>query len=289
LFTTGMSTPYLAVYRFDPKTAGEIAIPCAYFTRTGKGKSAWPATAPEKGGWRWQDLNGDGAMQAGEFVANDRDGNNVQGMFPIAPDASGRLWWGFGDELRAYAFTGITHTGLPQWDWAKPFVFPRPAEFDQLRRVGYDPASDLMALGGDKGKEKHQHWKPMGPVVSVYENVLHGKPALRWTKTLPFGQGSNGHESAEPMGFDLAGDYLFVPYTRGLKSEGLRNAFVKVLRLSDGNVVGNLVCDDVTGEIGLLDLEQSVVAHRLPDGRYVVLLEDDYKAKTVMFIWKPSP
>ena len=106
LFTTGMSSPYLAVYRFDPKTAGEIAIPCAFFTRTGKGKSNWPVFAPEKGGWRWQDADGDGAMQAGEFAANDRDGNNVQGMFPITPDASGRLWWGFGDEIRAYAFSG---------------------------------------------------------------------------------------------------------------------------------------------------------------------------------------
>ncbi|HLX62578.1 MAG TPA: hypothetical protein VKX17_14975 [Planctomycetota bacterium] len=289
LFTSGMSSPFLAVYRFDRKSAGEIAIPCAYFSRTGKGKSPWPAAAPEKGGWRWQDLNGDGAMQAGEFAANDRDGNNVQGMFPITPDASGRLWWGFSDEIRAYAFTGLTHAGLPQWDWSKPFIFPRPAEFDQLRRVGYDPASDLMVLGGDKGKDKHQHWKPMGPVVSAYDNVLRGKPALRWTKTLPFGQGSSGHESAEPMGFDIAGDYLFVPYTRGLKSEGLRNAFVKVLRLSDGSVAGNLVCEDVTGEIGLLDLETAAIAHRLPDGRYVILLEDDYKAKTVMFIWKPNP
>ena len=149
-----------------------------------------------------------------------------------------------------------------------------------------------MALGGDKGQDKHQHWKPMGPVVSVYENVLRGKPALRWTKTLPFGQGASGHESAEPMGFDIAGDYLFVPYTRGLKSEGLRNAFVKVLRAAGpGSVVGNLVCDDVTGEIGLLDLETAVVAHRLPDGALrLVCLRTTLQGELVMFVaGLPSP
>lgn len=292
LFTIGMSTPNLAVNRFDRKTAGEIAIPCAYFTRTGKGKGKgdWPATAPGQGGWRWQDQNGDGAMQAGEFAANDRDGNNVQGMFPIYPDLSGRLWWGFGDEIRAYAFIGLSNVGVPQWDWAKPFVFPRPAEFDEMRRVVYNPASDVMVIGGGKGADRHRHWKPMGPVVSVYANALRGTPALRWTRILPVDEPVGGRDwsSHEPQGFDLAGDYLFVPYTLGLKADGLRNAFVKVLRLSDGEVVGNLVCEDVTGDIGLLDIEFAATARRLPDGRYVVMLEDDAKAKSVMFVWRPG-
>ena len=122
----------------------------------------------------------------------------------------------------------------------------------------------------------------------MYAGVLHGKPVLRWTRTLPYEPNSHGHESVEPMGFDIAGDYIFVPYTRGLSAEGIKNAFVKVLRLADGMIVGNLVSEEVTGEIGLLDLEHAAVARLLPDGRYVVFLEDDYKAKTVMFIWSPK-
>ena len=291
LFVTGMSAPFLSVFRFDPAQAGALAIPCAHFSRLPRG-TEWPAAAPKDGGFRWQDGNADGAMQADEFAANDRDGNNVQGMFPITPDLSGRLWWGFGDEIRAYAFTGLTAAGLtagglPQWDWAKPFIFPRPAEFDEVRRVGYDVPNDVMVLGGGKGEAKHQHWKPMGPVISAYEHVLRGTPSKRWTVTLPFDSGASGHMSNEPMGFDLAGDFLFVAYTHGLQVDGLNNAFVKVLRLSDGSVVGNLVSDDVTGEIGLLDIEQAVNARRLLDGRYTVLLEDDYKGKSVLFVWKP--
>jgi len=227
-------------------------------------------------------------MQATEFTPNDRDGNNVQGMFPIHPDLSGRLWWGFGDEIRAYTCTGLSTAGLPQWDWAKPFVFKRPSEFDELRRVDYDPATDLMILGGGKGEAKHQHWKPMGPVVSAYDHALRGTAALRWTLTLPIDTGSSGHESNEPMGFAMAGEYLFVPYTRGLRVDNLRNAFVKVLRLKDGSCVGNLVADEVTGNIGLLDIEHPCTARKLADGRYVVFLEEDYKAKNVMFVWQPG-
>ncbi len=285
LFTTGMSSPHLAVFRFDRPTAGELAIPCALFSRIAS--TPWPTTAPHKGGWRWQDQNGDGAMQTEEFAANDRDGNNVQGMFPIQPDLTGRLWWGFGDEIRAYAFTGLTAGGLPQWDWTTPFVFPRPPEFDELRRVDYDAGRDLLVLGGGKGAAKHQHWKPMGPVLSAYDHALKGTPTQRWTLTLPMDGGSSGHESREPMGFAIAGDYLFVPYTRGLAVDGVHEAFIKVLRLSDGSVVGNLVAEDALGGIGLLDLECSATARRLADGRYVVFLEEDWKAKTVLFVWKP--
>jgi hypothetical protein len=227
-------------------------------------------------------------MQAAEFSPLERDGNNVQGMFPLHPDLTGRIWWGFGDEIRAYAFTGLTPSGLPQWDWAKPFVFKRPPEFDEMRRVNYDAEHDLLVVGGGKSTAKHQHWKPMGPVLCAYDGALRGSAKLRWSVTLPLDDGANGHESHEPIGFDLAGDYCFVPYTRGLVADGLRHAFIKVLRLSDGRCVGNLVAEDALGEIGLLDLEYSANARRLADGRYVVLLEEDCRAKTIMFVWKPA-
>ena len=94
------------------------------------------------------------------------------------------------------------------------------------------------------------------------------------------------HESAEPISFDVAGDYLFAAYTRGLKEEGIKYAFVKVYDLSNGSFVGNLVPERELGEVGLLDLVESVSAARRSDGEYVIFLEDDAKAKVVMFRWK---
>lgn len=85
----------------------------------------------------------------------------------------------------------------------------------------------------------------------------------------------------------MAGEYVFVAYTRGLPEEKLEYAFVKVYRLSDLSFTGNLVPEHELGEVGLLDLVESVRANRRGNGEYVVFLEDDAKAKIVMFRWKP--
>ena len=76
-------------------------------------------------------------------------------------------------------------------------------------------------------------------------------------------------ESAEPISFDVAGDFVFVAYTRGLKAEGIKNAFVKVLRLSDLSTVGNLSAEKDLGETGLLDLVESVRAVNRQTVRYL--------------------
>jgi hypothetical protein len=144
-----------------------------------------------------------------------------------------------------------------------------------------------MFLGGNKGSDHNQHWKPMGPVLCAYDRWNSGSPKLRWRVLLPYDKGSSGHESAEPISFDAAGDYLFIGYTRGLKAEGTRFAFVKVVSIKDGSTIGNLVAETALGEIGLLDLVESVKAERRHNGEYVVFLEDDYKCKVVMFQWRP--
>ena len=42
------------------------------------------------------------------------------------------------------------------------------------------------------------------------------------------------------------------------------------------------------GEIGLQDIRECLTAHRLSSGEYLVFLEDDFKAKVVMYRWKPT-
>ncbi|MGA2619635.1 MAG: hypothetical protein ABSF26_18650 [Thermoguttaceae bacterium] len=62
---------------------------------------------------------------------------------------------------------------------------------------------------------------------------------------------------------------------------------MKVFTLAEGAPVGNLVAEKELGEIGLLDIVESVRAARRAGGEYVVFLEDDAKAKIVMFRWQP--
>ena len=42
------------------------------------------------------------------------------------------------------------------------------------------------------------------------------------------------------------------------------------------------------GRVGLQDIRECLTAHRLSNGRYLVFLEDDWKAKVLMYRWFPE-
>lgn len=175
-------------------------------------------------------------------------------------------------------------------------TFPHAKEFTHVKRIRYDVETDTLYLGGcavvDGIEHKNQHWKPMGPVVCRYDNFLKGENPgntdgkLVWKIVLPYMAGSRGHESCEPMGFDIAGEYMFVPYTGASKADGIKTGHIEVYRLKDGSSIGWMEPDRKTvGEIGLQDIRECLSAHQRKNGEYVIFLEDDYKAKVVMFRW----
>lgn len=285
LFVSNMGQNYVQAYRFNAATDGESAIPAALFSKqhVKEQQDGWPHGQPGSGAWCWTDRNGDGAMQGDEYDVIELEGGGC--MFV---DGQGTLWRVFRDAVYGTVFKGFTPQGAPQWAWTEARKIERPEEISELRRFKINATRDIAAFGGDAGADKHQHWKPMGPAVAVYRDVLKGAPVRMWSKVLPYSKGSSGHESAEPMSFEIAGEYLFVCYTRGLIEENIKNAFVKVFDLADGNEVGNLLPEHVTGELGLLDLEDALRVRQLRDGSYILFLEDDYKAKNVMIRWKPE-
>ena len=61
-----------------------------------------------------------------------------------------------------------------------------------------------------------------------------------------------------------------------------------MIRTEDASPVGWMEPDPKTvGEIGLQDIRECLSAHQLKSGEYVIFLEDDYKAKVVIYRWKP--
>jgi hypothetical protein len=133
----------------------------------------------------------------------------------------------------------------------------------------------------------------MGPVIARYDGWMKAEasgvlPAPAWTIVMPYERGAKSHESCEPMGFDAAGDYLFIPYTGASKEMGYSTGHVEVIRAADGQSVGHFEPSAEVGEIGLQDLRETLTAHRRADGEYLVFLEDDYKAKTVLYRWWPN-
>ena len=80
-----------------------------------------------------------------------------------------------------------------------------------------------------------------------------------------------------------AGDYVF---TGGWKERGR----IGVNRLSDGAEMGVFDPGETVGgnkNTGWMDVMTGITAHRRNDGEYLVFVEEDYKAKVLLYRWKP--
>ncbi len=75
-------------------------------------------------------------------------------------------------------------------------------------------------------------------------------------------------------------------FSGGWKARGR----IFVNRLSDGAAVGQFDPDASVGGVentGWIDILTGISAHRRQDGEYLVFVEEDYKAKVLMYRWKP--
>ena len=80
-----------------------------------------------------------------------------------------------------------------------------------------------------------------------------------------------------------AGDYVF---TGGWKERGR----IFVNRMSDGAPVGVFDPGSTVGGVentGWIDILTGISAHKRADGEYLVFVEEDYKAKVLLYRWKP--
>ena len=291
LFVNDMNAEYLQVYRFDEDAAGEVAIPSGFFAKRhvrSEGDPSWPPHQPERGAWIWRDRDGDGAFDPGEYDAIGEDLPAAQGWWV---DALGNVWLATETAgLRRFPMTGLDADGNPSWSSDAVQTFPHPDGFEQVKRLRYDHGTDALYLGGTTAEHRNQHWKPMGPVIARYDGPIRAGeplPEPTWRLVAPYAEGSQGHSSCEPMGFDLAGDFLFVPYTGAARETGFTTGHVEVFRRDDGASVGHFEPPPAVGEIGLQDIRECLTARSLPDGTILVFLEDDAKAKVLVYRWSP--
>ncbi len=309
LFVSDMNGDALQVYRFTPDAKSEIAIPSAFFAKrhvSDKSDPTWPPHQPASGEWIWRDANGNGAFDDGEFTqprssrgneapskqkdqslltsAATREAVNAPASQGWWVDARGNVWLATETRgIRLFPSQGLDAKGNPIWSFTNMQTFAAPPEFKQLKRVRYLPDTDTLFLAGVTDEHKNQHWKPSGPVIARYDGWLKGARQLRWKIVAPYADGSQGHSSCEPMGFDVAGDFIFVPYTGASKPHGVKHGRVEIFRASDGSSAGHIEPSDDVGEIGLQDIRECLAAHRRADGEFVVFLEDDYKSKVVVY------
>lgn len=270
LFFPDMNGGRLFIYRFEPNTYGEIAIPCA-------------TIATDQ---IWIDRDANAASAPGEIQTNTT--GETRGWFV---EANGTVWQATRHAgIFAYPMLNISKRGVPQYKPSTRTHFEQPQPFSELRRIVYDRTHDAMYLGGSTPQAKAEHWKPMGPNLVKFEQ-WHAQPNIAWHRVLPHETAPGGHESFEPFDLAVEGDYAFIVYAGRLPSRNLPTGTVMILSNKTGEHVGHLQpSGNRTGTVpmdALQDIVHSINVYQRSDGEYLILIEDDGYTKNILYRWHP--
>lgn len=262
LFVGGMfASNFINIFRFD----GDIAVPSGLILQWGNPlyntDLAWPPHKPA-GTSIWRDLNGDGDYQAAEYTPN----TDLVKPGPFWVDRKGNVWMAYG--FFRYDFQGLDGQGNPIYSAGKVTKLDKPEGVNRVARVCYLDDSDTLVIGEEGEDMRHLQR------VFICPGYLAGS-----RKTVSFVP-TAGREAACVT---AAGDYVF---TGGWKERGR----IGVHRLRDGAEVGILEPGPTVGGVentGWIDLLTGITAYRRSNGEYLVFVEENYKAKCLIYRWKP--
>jgi hypothetical protein len=204
-------------------------------------------------------------------------------------DSGGDVWHGDapGRTVRCYRFKGWKPDGKPDYDWKHPESWPWPDDFELVRRVIYVQESDTLYLFGYLKGQKIESWGVVGPTARRYDGWVSGKKTVRWTnKALPVNpHGTDDGKPLTPAAVAAAGEYLFVSMVK--PDDGKQHTHI--FGLSDGRYVGTLSPGpEVGGNAGWPDMAYTIQALRRKDGEYLVLVEEDFRGKNLLYRWRPA-
>ena len=278
LYTLDPGAHYLNVYRFDA-AHGEMAIPSGLLAQNPL-PGTWPAGQPTYGEWLWRDSNGNGTVDASEITGNPSTGSTVGNGFWWV-DTPGNVWLATPTSgIREMPLQGLDSAGNPIYTYASSTVFAMPPPFTRIARIVYIAATDTLYISGFTSAIPWDptHWKEAGPVLARYDNWSSATPTQQYAISLPWNTQSNPQTTT--VGVAVAGNYVFVAE--------LYTAKVDVFDARTGQAVGYMTPGaSVGGTSGWVDVYLGISAVQRANGEYVVLLEDDARAKILMYRWTP--
>jgi hypothetical protein len=278
LYTLDPGAHYLNVYRFDA-AHDEVAIPSGLFAQNPI-PGNWPAGQPAYGEWMWRDANGDGHVDASEINSNPSTGSTVGNGFWWV-DTPGNVWLATpASGIREMPLQGLDSVGNPIYSYAGAKMFPMPAPFNRIARIVYIAETDTMYVSGytNSNPWDASHWKEAGRLLVRYDHWSTGTPTPTYTIALPWSTQTNPQVTT--VGVAVAGNYIFVAE--------LYTPNVDVYDARSGQLVGYMTAGAAVGNTsGWVDVYLGISAVQRKNGEYVVLLEDDARAKILMYRWKP--
>ncbi len=278
----------MEMYRFEE--GSEIAIPCVAFDYGSfqNGNYQDFAVEPIDGEFIWRDLNGDGQMTLDEFVEPPNNLHRDGGYFWV--DINGDVWqvnyqaenppYEASIHLRRYTFQGFDPFGAPIYDFNHMTIYNALTDLpdvDQIAGAVFDPTlsegGTLFLAGGST---------PQGAFNKVvrYDNWDKGNRKATWVTNIPYDPDPNNTWS--PNSFTVAGDFFFVDFWMPHYNLAFSaKTGVYVGRFVPGNDVGGV------NNVGNTDEWQANAAFRRNNGEYLLIQEEDYQAKNLMYRWTP--
>lgn len=268
MFLTNMSGTRVDIYRFK----GEIAVPTGYVEEESI----------------WYDSNGDGQKSVDEVQSQTT--GSTRGFWV---DKNGTIWQASRTKgIYEYPLEGLDSNGVLRYSLASRKVYHMPDPFTELRRIRFYPEkNNLMILNGfTQGalSNINHHWKRAGKVLNAYENWNGQFEEPDWQLIPPYEDVAGGnHGDGNIQTFELVDDYVFFAREGSSSGLGIARGTVEVYK-KDGTFLGYMTPTDEKGHIGILDITESMVVYRLSWGPYIIAIEDDGKAKIVVYEWCPD-
>jgi hypothetical protein len=263
----GMWQGVLGIYRI----AGDLAAPSVVLSsgpiKTDDGWS--PPGQPAAGRWFWRDADGDGQMEAGEYVATTGpDGE----YWASNVDVKGDIWQaGRESGIWRWRFQGLDEHGNPRYD-PKPERTAMPAPVTDLLRTEYVPDTDTMYLSGQTKDRpiSHGEWGTAGTVIVRYDDWTK-TPKVRYRIDLPYVA-----DKQFIVSIAYAGELAF--------AVDCKSAEVFIYSLRDGSAIGSMKPGpEVHRESGWVDFRDGIRAVRRRNGGYLVFVEEDFKGKSLVY------
>jgi hypothetical protein len=201
---------------------------------------------------------------------------------------NGDIWHGDAPKrtIRRHAFLGWGAKSEPRFESAKPATWPWPEDFEQVRRVHYEGSSDTLYLSGYLKGESIDSWGVAGKTLRCIDGWAKGPKRVRWTAKLPVNVDGEGEgKPLSPCSLAFAGGYIFV----GMTKPDSGRQHVHILAIEDARYVGSFVPGvEVGGNAGWQDMPYAMDAARRKDGEYLLLVEEDWRGKNLLYRWRPE-
>lgn len=205
--------------------------------------------------------------------------------------------WNLEDNGRKVMLTQCLGTAGSQLQYAPKAEFcPTPAPITNGQRLLYDAVRDVMYIAGGTATLKAWGYGHPGPVVAKFSSWSTTRK-LEWQTALPY-----RHDEIQPTlarivpeAWDFAGDRLYIAYLFYDVSPNYDPPYndspgpVQVYDSRDGKFLGRMIAGpEVHHNSGSVDLFNGISAFERQDGTHAVLVEEVWKNKNLLYLYKPE-